>query len=171
MKTQKIKSLLTIVGIVSIVGVSFAFTNRSAKVYQPVKEQQTQWKNLKVLPQNISKDSLFTMMKGFTVSLGVNCTFCHAASKEDPKKLDFPSDAKHTKLIARGMIQMMNDINSKYFQPHSKNPKVAVTDVTCVTCHRGNSNPKEYLNNVAKMMVVMHNLKPGEPEHEGGPQK
>jgi hypothetical protein len=51
-------------------------------------------KNLKVLPKNISKEKLDTIMDGFKDALGVKCGHCHAAQKDNPRKLDFASDAK-----------------------------------------------------------------------------
>ena len=107
------------------------------------------WENLKVLPQDISKDSLFGLMKGYSKSLGVQCNFCHVPKEDDPKKLDFPKDSKIQKEIARGMITMTNEINENYFKPHYPDPKpTQVSDVQCIMCHRGNSNPEEYLGDV-----------------------
>lgn len=153
MKTPKLKSLLSIVGFLAIIGMVITLTTNSTKLYQPVKKTQSEWKNLKVLPQNITEDSLHFVMKTFNASLGVNCSYCHAAKADDPKKLDFSSDAKQSKLIARGMLEMTNDINSKYFLPHAPDPKPKqVTMVYCVTCHRGNRNPTEYMQDVSKMI-------------------
>lgn len=105
------------------------------------------WENLKVLPKDISKDSLNQLMKTYSVSLGVKCNHCHIPSKSDPTKLDFASDAKIEKEIARGMIIMTNDLNSKYFQPHFPDPKPKqVHVVNCVMCHRGTPNPEKYLS-------------------------
>lgn len=134
-------------------GIFYAFTSHSSKAYTVI--DQPQWKNLKVLPQNISKDSLDGLMKGYTVALGVKCSFCHATSKDNPQKLDFADDSKIEKIIARGMIEMTDDINSKYFLPHKPDPKPTQTyDVSCITCHRGNMNPYEYLQNVGKAIHV-----------------
>lgn len=113
---------------------------------------QTRWENLKVLPQDISKDSLNHLMKNYATSLGVNCTHCHVPSKVDPTKLDFASDLKIEKEIARVMIKMTNDINANYFQPHFPEPKPdQVHVVNCVMCHRGTSNPEKYLSQMGTM--------------------
>lgn len=113
---------------------------------------QTPWENLKVLPQNISKDSLDHLMKNYATSLSVKCTYCHVPSKVDPTKLDFASDDKIEKEIARGMIKMTNDINANYFQPHFPEPKPAqVHVVNCVLCHRGTANPEKYLSQMGTM--------------------
>lgn len=114
-------------------------------------EPQPKWKNLKVLPNDISKDSLFGLMENYSVALGVKCSHCHVPMKNDPKKLDFAKDEKIEKEIARGMIVMTNDINENYFKPHFPDPKPAhVLVADCVMCHRGNPNPKTYLSNMHK---------------------
>ncbi|WP_417431661.1 c-type cytochrome [Halpernia sp.] len=161
MKTTQFKSVLSFFGFFAILALLITFTTNSTKLYKPVRETQSEWQNLKVLPQNISKDSLHFVMKTFSASLGVNCAFCHASKTDDPKKLDFASDAKQAKLIARGMLEMTNDINSKYFLPHVPEPKPKqITAVYCITCHRGTPNPTEYLQDVSKMIPKLM------PEHK-----
>ncbi|AVR44242.1 c-type cytochrome [Christiangramia fulva] len=113
---------------------------------------QSRWKNLKVLPQDITKDSLMGLMKNYETSLSVHCNYCHTPSKEDPTKLDFPSDEKLEKVIARGMIKMTNEVNANYFQPYFPDPKPKqVQVVNCVLCHRGAPNPEKYLSQMGKM--------------------
>lgn len=113
---------------------------------------QPPWENLKVLPQNISKDSLNGLMENYALSLGVKCNYCHIPSKKDPTKLDFANDAKIEKEIARGMIVMTNEINEKYFQPYFPDPKPKqVHVVNCVMCHRGTTNPEKYLSQMGDM--------------------
>lgn len=153
MKTNKLKDVLSFTGFVGMIGALIFLTTNSTKTYKPISESQTEWKNLKILPKNITKDSLMFVMKTFNASLGVDCAHCHAAQKDNPQKLDFPSDAKMTKEIARGMLAMTNDINTKYFLPHRPDPKPKnLVAVYCVTCHRGNPNPEEYLQDVSKMI-------------------
>lgn len=153
MKTTKFKSIFSLFGFLAIIGILITFTTNSTKLYKPIKETKSEWKNLKVLPQNISQDSLRFVMHTFDTSLGVKCNYCHAARADDPTKLDFASDAKKQKLIARGMLEMTNDINSKYFLPHAPDPKPKqITMVYCITCHRGNTNPTEYMQDLAKMI-------------------
>lgn len=153
MKTSQFKSILSYCGFVAIIVVVITFTTNSTKLYKPVKETQSEWKNLKVLPQNISEDSLNFIMRTFNTSLGVRCNYCHAAKADDATKLNFASDTKKSKLIARGMLEMTNDINSKYFLPHAPDPKPKqVTMVYCITCHRGNTNPTEYMQDLSKMI-------------------
>lgn len=101
--------------------------------------------NLHVLPKNISHDDLMKVMHGFAGSLGVKCNYCHAPGAQ-PKHLDFASDAKPEKRIARTMLRMTQEINKKYLsqvnvadaQPEQKN-------VTCGTCHRGHDIPVAFV--------------------------
>ncbi len=99
--------------------------------------------NLKVLPKDISKDELDSVMDGFKGALGVKCGFCHAPRKDDPKRLDFASDAKEEKETARMMMKMTAKLNKKYFHVKDANVPNAVLAVNCITCHRGNTDPKK----------------------------
>lgn len=111
-----------------------------------------EWENLKVLPQDISKDSLENLMEGYTIALAVKCNYCHVPRKDNPEKLDFASDDKIEKEIARGMITMTQEINEKYFKPHFPDPKPEKVEVVnCVLCHRGTSNPELYLSKMGSM--------------------
>lgn len=147
---KKLLALFSGLGILILVFGLYAFKANPTidEGYVP----QPPWKNLKVLPKDISKDSLDHLMKGYTLALGVKCNYCHAPSKTDPTKLDFASDAKIEKEIARGMIGMTNEINEKYFQPFFPDPKPKqVHVVNCVLCHRGNANPEKYLSQMGDM--------------------
>ena len=59
----------------------------------------------------------------------VGCNYCH-----NPNNM--ASDEKYTKVVARRMIQMTQEINANYTQ------HVQGTGVTCWTCHRGNAVPQ-----------------------------
>ena len=161
---RKLLTVLMSVGFLVLITTLYAFklkTNEEES-YQP----QTKWKNLKVLPQNISKDSLDYLMDGYTSALSVKCNYCHAPQKDNPTKLDFASDDKIEKEIARGMIKMTNDLNKIYFQPHFPDPKPAqVQVVNCVMCHRGAPNPEKYL---AKMSTM---YKTYDPERDNRKEK
>lgn len=144
MKKNKFVSFLFGAGaLMAVIGL-FSFTEFIETDYSG--EYQPAWENLKVLPQNISKDSLMDLMKGYNVALGVKCSHCHVPDKNDPKKMNFADDTKMAKNIARGMIHMTHEINENYFKPYYPDPKPhMVTDVSCVMCHRGTAKPKGYL--------------------------
>ena len=97
---------------------------------------EPKYKNLKVLNKNITESEMEIVMKQFRTALGVKCNFCHAASKTDPKKMDFASDENKHKDEARDMMRMTTRINKKYF----KNDQV--NGVTCYSCHNGQKEPK-----------------------------
>ena len=95
---------------------------------------QNKFKNLKILPKNITEAELDKVMDHFDMALGVSCDFCHI-KKKTVDELDFPSDAKPEKEIARKMMTMTSAINKNYFNYNGK--KTDVVAVTCYTCHRG----------------------------------
>jgi len=102
---------------------------------------QEQYVNLKVLPKNISSKELQGIMTDdFEDGLGVTCGFCHADAK-DGHGLDFASDAKPEKQIARAMMRMTLGINKKYFKVKHPVLGSSVLTVTCNTCHKGVAFP------------------------------
>lgn len=104
------------------------------------KPKEEKFSNLKVLPKNTTPDQLKEVMHDFNASLGVKCGFCHAPSKEDPKKMDFASDDNKHKNIARDMMKMTAKINKKYF--HSANKEGEIKAISCKTCHNGQKHPE-----------------------------
>lgn len=104
--------------------------------------QEKKATNLKVLPKNISHEELDKVMDGFKKALGVKCNFCHAPKADDPRKLDFASDAKPEKETARRMMRMTAKINKKFFHIKDMQEGKALLAVSCVTCHNGNEQPK-----------------------------
>ena len=130
---NSLKPLLIISGIA-------LFTTLAATTFPQQQKQEHKPTNLKVLPKDISHEKLDSIMHSFKTALGVNCGFCHAASKTDPKHLDFASDEKKEKHIARGMMKMTMKINKKYFVKHM-GPQ-GISAVKCATCHRGKKEPE-----------------------------
>jgi hypothetical protein len=99
--------------------------------------------NLKVLPKDTSPEDLFKMMRGFSQQLGVHCGFCHAEGT--PGHPDFASDEKPDKNIARTMISMTQEINTKYLsQIHDPDAAPDQKTVTCGTCHQGHTMPMPF---------------------------
>lgn len=99
-------------------------------------------RNLKVLPKDISHDDLSKTMDAFKEALGVKCNFCHAPSADSSNHhLDFASDAKPEKNIARHMYKMVGRINKKFFGMNKDANGNLVQTVTCVTCHHGSPHP------------------------------
>jgi len=86
------------------------------------------FKNVQVLG-DLSANEFSRLMVAITqwVSPKQSCTYCHVG--------DLASDAVYTKVVARRMIQMVQEVNSGW-QSH-----VRGTGVTCYTCHRGEPLP------------------------------
>ncbi|MGH2649024.1 MAG: c-type cytochrome [Ginsengibacter sp.] len=81
---------------------------------------EPRFKNLQILPKDISDHGLDSIMHHFTGALGVKCNFCHVRNEAE-RKMDFASDDKPEKNIARKMMLMAIDINRNYFknmEPH-----------------------------------------------------
>jgi photosynthetic reaction center cytochrome c subunit len=88
------------------------------------------YKNVKVLG-DLDSDEFLRYMSAITewVSPEQGCTYCH-----NPENL--ADDSVYTKIVARRMIAMVRDVNTKW-KPH-----VQETGVTCYTCHRGHPVPQ-----------------------------
>ena len=123
------KTILVTVTLISVVVISVAFSAPPEKKF----------KNLKVLPKNIGEKELDSVMHTFTRGLGVKCDFCHVPTGE--KQMDFVSDAKPEKNIARKMMRMTNKINKKYFDYAKDDPGKPVQEMTCYVCHHGQAHP------------------------------
>jgi tetratricopeptide (TPR) repeat protein len=106
-------------------------------------QQQQPYENLKFFSKDLPRDSLLTIMRGFTYALGVNCAFCHVeeppAQPGGRPRLRPPLDDKVEKQTARFMLAMVDTLNSvtlaKVPQRHE------AVRITCVTCHRGSPLP------------------------------
>jgi hypothetical protein len=78
--------------------------------------------NLQVLPKEIEKPDLMTIMKGFCITFKVRCSHCHVAT-DDLSSADFPSDEKPTKQSARELLRNVTEIQQKHagsFRPTAK---------------------------------------------------
>ena len=127
------KSLLVTLCFAFLVVLSLAFTSKDERRY----------KNLKVLPKNITKNEMDTIMKHFTVALGVKCNFCHTFNTEQ-KAMGFASDANKHKDVARNMMRMTKKINKKYFEFTAYDDLATTLQVSCATCHNGKAEPSSW---------------------------
>ena len=94
--------------------------------------------NLKVLPKKISTEEMESVMHFIDKQLGVNCFYCHVPKKNVfPKRMDFASDEKPEKKIAREMLKMAIKINKKYFGAKDIQQAYRTPKMWCKTCHRG----------------------------------
>ena len=99
----------------------------------------TKFTNLQVLPKDISRAELVTTMRGFAGALGVRCTHCHVGP-DDLQGMDFATDEKEMKKIARTMLRMTRNINADYVSVLPAR-EGARQQVTCLTCHRREQRP------------------------------
>ena len=128
------KKFSVIVLLAAIVAITVAATTKKA---EPIK-----YTNLKVLPKNISSRDLQSIMTDdFEDGLGVSCGFCHA-NAADGHGLDFASDAKPEKEIARKMMRMTLNINKKWLDNKHAKLGDATLIVQCTTCHKGQPFPE-----------------------------
>jgi hypothetical protein len=127
----------------AVIGTLFALTVIGMSAIRPAEDGKPPKRNLKVLPKDISHDALDSTMDAWKSALGVKCGFCHAPSADSTSHhLDFASDAKPEKNMARHMYTMTAKINKKYFS-FDKDDKSMVAAVSCKTCHRGSPHPDE----------------------------
>ncbi len=105
---------------------------------------EPRYKNLKVLPKNINKQQLDSVMKDFTVALGVKCNFCHVRLDDEQKNWDFASDGNNHKNIARDMMRMTTKINKKFFDVKNAKSLDADLEVSCFTCHGCKAHPAKF---------------------------
>jgi hypothetical protein len=129
------KKFMVVAGFAGMVAISIAAS-------MPQQQGPPGFKNLKVLPKKISGKQLHETMDMWATSLGVHCNFCHARN-EQTNKMDFASDAKPEKTIARHMFKMASKINKKYFEGQKDSLGMVIeSSVNCYTCHRGQAHPE-----------------------------
>ena len=96
--------------------------------------------NTKVFPHSTPVPQVLGVMRNIAGDLGVRCQFCHVGKEGQPlSQFDFASDDKRTKLVARQMMLMLQEINRRLDTIPGK-PSPAL-QATCGTCHRGLSRP------------------------------
>ena len=96
--------------------------------------------NTKVIPHSTPPIQVIGVMRNFATELGVRCQFCHVGEEGRPlDQFNFVTDEKRTKLVARQMMLMVQEVNRRV----DSIPGHQADDpqVTCATCHRGVSKP------------------------------
>lgn len=125
------RPFIVTLGFLCLLAASYAFTGK----------KDPEYKNLKILPKDITHEQMDSVMHHFTASLAVRCNFCHVRN-ETTREWDWASDSIKNKLVAREMMTMTNKLNNQYFPYGGKaeNLSTALT-VTCYTCHHGATEP------------------------------
>jgi Photosynthetic reaction centre cytochrome C subunit len=135
-----------IAGLLLIAGCATA----TAPAAAPQPAPNPEFRNLQVLPRDITREQLLATMRTFTRGLGVRCNHCHVVTATAPKEvLDFPADTKEEKRVARVMLRMVNDINGTWMHrveeaegEHVDASAPPEMRVVCWTCHRGKTEPE-----------------------------
>lgn len=130
--TDMENKVVVILGLSAFVFFGIAASNPSMK-----KER-----NLKVLPKDITDTDLDSVMNGFARGLNVSCDFCHTSSKINKDDIDFSSDDKPEKDIARIMMKMTASINKDFFDYTIVYKAGELMAVSCYTCHDGFPRPE-----------------------------
>ncbi|HWI93134.1 MAG TPA: c-type cytochrome [Flavisolibacter sp.] len=117
-------------GFILMIFASFAFT-----------EDDPGYKNLQILPKDITHQQMDSVMHHFNDALNVKCSFCHVRN-DSTNKMDFPSDANPHKNKAREMMKLTDKINDDFFN-YTGEERTITTQlmVTCYTCHHGSTDP------------------------------
>ena len=102
---------------------------------------KNKYKNLKILPKNITEHTMDSIMESYSKALNVSCQFCHVRIANFPDSLDYASDKEPMKAEARKMMLMTIDINKKNFYFNKKENPIFLNTVNCMTCHRGEAFP------------------------------
>lgn len=163
MSTTNRKKSTVILFLIAFVAFGVAAYNPpDGKKLQAGNTTDTLYKNLQILPKDISKDSLDKVMHNFTDALGVKCMFCHVHEGDDFKTgWKWESDDKPEKNTARYMMKMTAGINTTYFNFDSSSRPDTISVINCVTCHRGIPHPTA--EDIADQMKTLF------PDRQQGP--
>jgi len=99
-------------------------------------------RNLRFFPEDIARDSLIEVMRGFSFALGVRCQYCHVGG--DGVSFDgvvFESDDDPDKRKTRFMLRMVETLNRSMLPLMADRDEPAY-EIGCKTCHRGRPKPE-----------------------------
>jgi hypothetical protein len=94
--------------------------------------------SLKLLPPDTQVHGADSLMGEFRDALGVDCNYCHGGGRTQEVDINPRKD------IARKMIMLVRQINSNF--PGTGVFPVGNQEVTCYTCHRGDTHPVSVSN-------------------------
>ena len=122
--------------------VSLAFLTALGIAATSPREEDEPYKNLKVLSKHTTEDEMERIMYRFNRELGVTCLHCHVPGKDTTElRVDFVSDEKKEKRVARDMLRMTIKLNKKYFNTIIDKEITVQPMIWCKTCHRGFPRP------------------------------
>ena len=123
-----------------LIAALFLAVSARANAQPPGKWPPDSLVNVQVIAKTTAPVQVWGMMRNIAGGLGVTCTFCHVGSEGSPlEQIDFASDQKRNKLVARQMMRLVQEVNARLDTiPAGPTPTVVVS---CATCHRGVSRP------------------------------
>lgn len=103
------------------------------------------YENVQVLG-DLTEDNFTRLMASMTnwIAPEQGCAYCHAGADNG----EFAGDELYTKVVARRMIQMTQNINENW------DGHVGQAGVNCYTCHRGKNVPSEIWFKIAPELEV-----------------
>ncbi len=107
------------------------------------------YQNVQVLGA-LTEDNFNRLMNAMTlwVAPDEGCAYCHG----DVALEEYGNDDLYTKVVARRMIQMTQNVNENWDGHVNANKQVGVT---CYTCHRGQNVPSDTWFRIAPAVDVM----------------
>jgi len=140
----------------SLVGAGLAVVAHALVAQAPGRFPPDSLVNTQVIPHNTPVIQVIGQMRNFTSDLGVRCQFCHIGEEGKPlEQFDFAKDEKRTKLVARQMMRMVQEINRRLDTlPAAPAGAVQGITVSCATCHRGVSVPMPLADVIASTAVA-----------------
>ena len=139
--------------VAALLAIATASTASTLHAQAPGKWPPDSLINVQVFAKNTPVVQVWGNMRNVAFGLGVTCTFCHVGREDAPlEQIDFASDEKRNKLVARQMMRMMQEANRRIDSiPARATPAVSVT---CATCHRGVSRPVPLANIIADVATA-----------------
>jgi hypothetical protein len=113
------------------------FYNRGNSLGDPPPAQRP-GVSLKLLPPDTRVHGPDSLMGEFRDALNVDCNYCHGGGRTQEVDINPRKD------IARKMIMLVRQINSNF--PGTGVYPVGNQEVTCYTCHRGDTHPLSVSN-------------------------
>jgi tetratricopeptide (TPR) repeat protein len=137
---MKCRVLLPSVGVLGLaLALALARPQAASLPAQSSTQSSAPKNNLQILPKDLAWGELIETMETFSRALGVHCEHCHVG--QEPR-WDFAADDKPAKQIARQMMLLTRDINTRVPTAVNKAPGAAA-QVECITCHRGVVTPRQ----------------------------
>ncbi len=97
--------------------------------------------NLQFFSQEVTRDSIVEVMRGFSFALGVRCQYCHVGGDGISfQGVEFASDDDPDKRKARFMLRMVETLNNSML-PMMADRDAPASEITCKSCHRGRPKP------------------------------